>query len=141
MYFIPCGANPECQQEGQIVKQADDLLGWKTVIAPNDGSPQQSKAAFDQVVRAKADAVLYTAIPLSTFASEVPALKANGTVVATCCVTDPTGNWDRLRDRCPRPGRTGWWRPGRVCRGRLEVQERRLGGRQHSGLRHPEPTG
>ena len=91
VYFIPCGANPECQQEGQIVKEADDLLGWKTVIASNDGSPQQSKAAFDQVVRAKADAVLYTAIPLSTFASEVPALKANGTVVATCCVTDPVG--------------------------------------------------
>jgi ribose transport system substrate-binding protein len=92
VYFIPCGANPECQQEGQIVKQADDLLGWKTVVASNDGSPQQSKAAFDQVVRAKADAVLYTAIPQSTFASEIPALKANGTVVATCCVTDAVGN-------------------------------------------------
>jgi ABC-type sugar transport system substrate-binding protein len=92
VYFIPCGPNPECQQEGQIVKQADDLLGWSTVILPNDGSPQNSKADFDQVVRAKAAAVLYTAIPQSTFQSEIPALQANGTVVSTCCVTDQVGN-------------------------------------------------
>jgi ribose transport system substrate-binding protein len=92
VYFIPCGANAECQQEGQIVKQAADLLGWKTVILPNDGTPQQSKAAFDQVVRAKADAVLYTAIPQATFQSEIPALKANNTAVITCCVTDPVGS-------------------------------------------------
>jgi hypothetical protein len=92
VYFVPCGANAECQQEGQIVKQADDLLGWKTVIAPNDGTPQQSKAAFDQVVRAKADAVLYTAIPQATFQSELAALKANGTLVVACCVTDPVGS-------------------------------------------------
>jgi ribose transport system substrate-binding protein len=92
VYFIPCGANPECQQEGQIVKQAADLLGWKTVVLPNDGTPQQSKAAFDQVVRAKADAVLYTAIPQAIFQSEIPALKANNTAVITCCVTDPTGS-------------------------------------------------
>lgn len=92
IYFIPCGANPECQQEGQIVKQAADLLGWKTVILPNYGTPQQSKAAFDQVVRAKADAVLYTAIAQATFQSEIPALKANNTAVITCCVTDAVGN-------------------------------------------------
>jgi ribose transport system substrate-binding protein len=91
VYFIPCGPNPECQQEGQLVKQAASLMGWTTVIVPNDGSPQQSKAAFAQVVRAKPAGVLYTAIPLSTFQSFVPQLKANGTVVSACCVTDPTG--------------------------------------------------
>ena len=91
IYFIPCGPNPECQQEGQIVKQADTILGWNTVIAPNDGSPQGSKAAFDQVVRAKAAGVLYTAIAQATFQSEIPALQANKTVVSTCCVTDSVG--------------------------------------------------
>jgi ABC-type sugar transport system substrate-binding protein len=91
VYFIPCGPNPECQQEGQLVKQAATLMGWTTVIVPNDGSPQQSKAAFAQVVRAKPAGVLYTAIPLATFQSYVPQLKANGTVVSACCVTDPTG--------------------------------------------------
>ena len=89
--FVPCGANPECQQEGQIVKQADDILGWKTNILSNDGSPQQSKAAFDTVVSQKAAGVLFTAIPLATFQSDVAALQANGTVVSACCETDPTG--------------------------------------------------
>ena len=69
IYFIPCGNNPECQQEGQIVEDATSVLGWSTVILPNDGSPQQSKAAFDQVVRAKRAGVLYTAIPQATFQS------------------------------------------------------------------------
>ncbi len=92
VYFIPCGPNPECQQEGQIVKTAASMVGWSTVIVPNDGSPQGSKAAFDQVVRAKPAGVLYTAIPQSTFQSETAALKANGTVVSACCVTDAVGN-------------------------------------------------
>jgi ribose transport system substrate-binding protein len=92
VYFIPCGPNPECQQEGAIVKQAANILGWSTVIVPNDGTPQGDKAAFDQVVRGKPVAVLYTAIPQAVFQSEVPALKANGTAVIACCVTDPTGN-------------------------------------------------
>jgi len=89
--FIPCGANPECQQEGQIVAQGAALIGWKTNILPNDGSPQQSKAAFDTVVSQKAAGVLFTAIPLATFQSDVAALQANGTVVSACCETDPTG--------------------------------------------------
>jgi ribose transport system substrate-binding protein len=92
VYFIPCGANPECQQEAQIVKTAASLVGWNTVIVPNDGTPQQSKAAFEEVVRAKPAGVLYAAIPQSTFQSETSSLKANGTVVSACCVTDPVGN-------------------------------------------------
>ncbi|HEX6522186.1 MAG TPA: substrate-binding domain-containing protein [Streptosporangiaceae bacterium] len=92
VYFITCGASPECTQEGPIVQQADSLLGWKTVILNNDGTPQQWKSDFDQVVRAKPAAVLYSAIPQSTFASEIPALKANGTFIAGCCVTDAAGS-------------------------------------------------
>jgi ABC-type sugar transport system substrate-binding protein len=88
--FIPCGS-PECTLEGNIVKQAAASVGWKTVILSNDGSPQGDKAAFSQAVRNKAAAVLYTAIPASTFASELPALKANGTFISACCVTDAVG--------------------------------------------------
>jgi ABC-type sugar transport system substrate-binding protein len=88
--FIPCGS-VECTLEGNIVKQAAAAVGWKTDILSNDGTPQGDKAAFAQVVRNKAAAVLYTAIPASTFASDVPALKANGTFVSACCVTDPVG--------------------------------------------------
>ena len=88
--FVPCGS-PECLLEGAIVKQAASLVGWKTDVLTNDGTPQGDKAAFAQVVRNKAAAVLYTAIPASTFASDVPAMKANGTFVSTCCVTDAVG--------------------------------------------------
>jgi ribose transport system substrate-binding protein len=88
--FIPCGS-PECTLEGGIVKQAAAAVGWKTVVLSNDGSPQGDKAAFSQAVRNKAAAVLYTAIPASTFASELPALKANGTFLSACCVTDAVG--------------------------------------------------
>jgi ribose transport system substrate-binding protein len=87
--FITCGATPECTQEGQIVTQADTLLGWKTVVLNNDGTAESQKAAFNQVARSKASAVLYSAIPAATFASDLTALKANGTFIAACCITDP----------------------------------------------------
>jgi ABC-type sugar transport system substrate-binding protein len=88
--FIPCGS-PECLLEGAIVKQAAASVGWNTVILSNDGSPQGDKAAFTQAARNKAAAILYTAIPASTFASLVPTFKANGTFISTCCVTDEVG--------------------------------------------------
>ncbi len=88
--FIPCGS-VECTLEGNIVKQAAASVGWNTVILSNDGTPQGDKAAFAQAVRNKAAGVLYTAIPASTFASDLPALRANGTFLSTCCVTDAIG--------------------------------------------------
>lgn len=89
--FITCGATPECTQEGQLVQDADNLLGWKTVILNNDGSSAQWKSDFDQVVRTKPAAVLFTGIPAALYASDAAALKANGTFVSTCCVTDEAG--------------------------------------------------
>lgn len=88
--FIPCGS-PECLLEGDIVKQAAASVGWNTDILNNDGTPQGDKAAFTQAARNKAAAILYTAIPASTFASLLPTFKANGTFISTCCVTDPVG--------------------------------------------------
>jgi ABC-type sugar transport system substrate-binding protein len=91
MYWIACGATPECTQEGAIAAQAGALLGWKTVVLNNDGTTQQWKSDFNQVVQAKPAAVLYTAIPAALFASEVPAMKKNGTFIDACCVTDLPG--------------------------------------------------
>lgn len=90
-YFIACGSTPECTQEGAIVTQADNLLGWKTVVLNNDGTTQQWKSDFNQAVQAKPTAVLYSAIPQAVFASEVPALKKNKTFIDGCCVTDLPG--------------------------------------------------
>lgn len=89
--FITCGATPECTQEGQLVQDADNLLGWSTVILNNDGSSAAWKSDFDQVVRTKPAAVLFTGIPAALYASDAAALKANGTFVSTCCVTDVAG--------------------------------------------------
>jgi ABC-type sugar transport system substrate-binding protein len=88
--FIPCGS-PECTLEGNIVKQAAALVGWNTVILPNDGSATGDKNAFTQAVRNKAAAILYTAIPASVFASLLPQIKADGIFISTCCVTDAVG--------------------------------------------------
>ncbi len=90
--FITCGATPECTQEGQLVQDADNLLGWSTVILNNDGSSAAWKSDFDQVVRTKPAAVLFTGIPAALYASDAAALKANGTFVSTCCVTDVAGS-------------------------------------------------
>jgi ribose transport system substrate-binding protein len=90
--WISCGATPECTQEATIIAEADSVLGWKTVVLNNDGTPADEKADFDQVVRTKPAAVLYSAIPASTFASEVPAMKANGTFIAATSITDPVGS-------------------------------------------------
>jgi ribose transport system substrate-binding protein len=92
LYFITCGSTPECTQEGPIVQQAGNLLGWKTVVLNNNGTPQQWKSDFNQVVAAKPAAVLYSAIPQTDFASETASLKKNGTFVAGCCVTDLAGS-------------------------------------------------
>ena len=90
--WISCGATPECVQENSIIQQADDLLGWKTVVLNNDGTPQEEKADFNQVVASKPAAVLYSAIPASVFASEVPAMKKNGTFIAATSITDAVGS-------------------------------------------------
>ena len=89
--FITCGATPECTQEGQLVQDADNLLGWSTVVLNNDGSSAAWKSDFDQVVRTKPAAVLFTGIPAALYSSDAAALKANGTFVSTCCVTDVAG--------------------------------------------------
>jgi ABC-type sugar transport system substrate-binding protein len=89
--FITCGATPECTQEGALVQDADTLLGWKTVILNNDGSTQQWKAAFNQVVQTKPAAVLFTGIPVAVFQSDSAAMAKNGTFVSTCCVTANAG--------------------------------------------------
>ena len=89
--FITCGATPECTQEGQLVQDADNLLGWSTVILNNDGSSAAWKSDFAQVVRTKPAAVLFTGIPAALYSSDAAALKANGTFVSTCCVTDVAG--------------------------------------------------
>jgi ribose transport system substrate-binding protein len=105
LYFIPCGS-PECLQEGAIVQQAGDLLGWTTVVTPNDGSPQGDKAAFEAAISGGANGILYTAIDESIFASLVPQMKAKGIVIATCCNLYSAGS-DQVIYDIDTPNQTG----------------------------------
>lgn len=89
--FISCGS-ANCNLESDIIKAATDRLGWTLKTINTDGSPEQVKAAWGQVVRDKPDGVLYTAVPRSVFESELQKATANGTFVAACCTVDPPVN-------------------------------------------------
>lgn len=84
--FISCGA-AACVLEGDILKEAFDILGWDLKVVNTDGSPAQLKAAWQQAVDLKVDSVMYTAQDLSVFEEFMPQLKENGTLTAGCCNT------------------------------------------------------
>jgi ribose transport system substrate-binding protein len=88
--FVSCGT-PNCSVEGNIIKQATDLLGWTLDVINTDGTPETQKSAFAQAVQKKVDVVLYSAVDRATFAQYIPALKANHTFLSACCITDPVG--------------------------------------------------
>lgn len=88
LYFVSCGVEV-CEREFDVIKQATDILGWTATKLSTDGSPQQVQNAWDQIVREKPDAVLYTATPRSQIEAQMVAATANGTAIAGCCITDP----------------------------------------------------
>ncbi len=89
--FVSCGT-PNCSIEGNIIKQATDLLGWTLKVINTDGTPETQKSAFAQAVQQKVDVVLYSAVDRATFAQYIPQLKANHTFLSACCITDPVGS-------------------------------------------------
>lgn len=88
--FVSCGT-PNCSVEGNIIRQATNLLGWSLNVINTDGTPETQKAAFAQAVQQKVNVVLYSAVDRATFAQYIPALKANHTFLSACCITDPVG--------------------------------------------------
>jgi ABC-type sugar transport system substrate-binding protein len=88
LYFVSCGVEV-CELEFNVIKKATDILGWSATKLSTDGSPQQIQNAWDQIVREKPDAVLYTATPRSQIEAQMVAATANGTAIAGCCITDP----------------------------------------------------
>lgn len=89
--LVSC-ATPECADQKNIAKMAADALGWKLKILNTDGSPEQTRAAFQDVVRDKPDGVIYVAIDKSTFQSFLPQMKKNGTFVAGYGTLDKQGD-------------------------------------------------
>jgi ABC-type sugar transport system substrate-binding protein len=89
--FISCGA-ADCNSIAGVLRQSADKLGWRLNVLNTDGSPESQQQAFAQVVRDKADGVIYIAIDRSVYEKYLPALKANGTWMVSACSTDSAGN-------------------------------------------------
>ncbi|HWJ10257.1 MAG TPA: substrate-binding domain-containing protein, partial [Nocardioides sp.] len=89
--FLSCGTST-CNLEADIIKQATDALGWKFTSIANDGTPEQIKAGWTQILRDKPDGVIYTATPVEAFKSELEKASALGIEVAACCTTDPAND-------------------------------------------------
>jgi len=89
--FIACGT-PSCTLEAAIIKKATDKLGWTFSQIANDGTPEKTKAAWQQILREKPDGVIYSATPRAGFEPELQKAKALGIHVTACCTTDPPEN-------------------------------------------------
>jgi ribose transport system substrate-binding protein len=89
--FINCGSSA-CNLEGNIIKQAADVLGWTLKVLNTDGTPQQVQNAWQQVGREKPDGVLYTAVPRAEIEQYLKNAAQQGIGVAACCLTDQEGD-------------------------------------------------
>jgi ribose transport system substrate-binding protein len=89
--YVHCGVDV-CTTIGKAIKNAADVLGWKTKVIPSDGSPGSVKAAWDTVVRMKPAAAFGSGFPTAMYASEVKQLKAAGIPVMLFASTDVNGN-------------------------------------------------
>lgn len=86
--FLSCGTST-CNLEADIIKEATDALGWTLTSIANDGTPEKTKAGWNQILRTKPDGVLYTATPVEAFKNELDQAAEMGIEVAACCTTDP----------------------------------------------------
>jgi ribose transport system substrate-binding protein len=89
--FIQCGV-PACKTEGEIFEAAASLLGW-TIKSINAGTtPEEIKAAYDQAIKDKPDAVLGSGYPRALFEPEIATLKSMNIPVIEFFVYEEAGN-------------------------------------------------
>lgn len=89
--FISAGTTTS-DLEFNIIKSATDKLGWTLSQIANNGTPEQAKAAWEQILRQKPDGVIYSATPRAYFNSELQQAAKEGIHVVACCTTDPSTN-------------------------------------------------
>jgi ABC-type sugar transport system substrate-binding protein len=88
--YVSCGI-PSCVASGKVLQQAVSILDWKLEIFNTTGTPQSFQAAFDQVIQAKPNAVMWTAIETSAISSQLLKLQSMGVLTAACCTADSAG--------------------------------------------------
>lgn len=89
--FIQCGV-PACKTEGEIFEAAASALGWKIDSINAGTTPEEIKAAYDQAIKNKPDAVLGSGYPRSLFNPELEELKALNIPVIEFFVEEKAGN-------------------------------------------------
>jgi ribose transport system substrate-binding protein len=75
--FIECGV-PACATEGEIFENAMSNLGWKLNSIKAGTTPEEIKAAYQQAINDKPDAVLASGYPTVLFKPELAQLKKLG---------------------------------------------------------------
>lgn len=89
--FIQCGV-PACAVAGEMLTEAAETLGWKLNAINAGGTPEEIKAAYQQAISNKPDAVLGSGNPRVLFEPEIQALKKLDIPVIEFFVQEPAGN-------------------------------------------------
>ncbi|HYC81255.1 MAG TPA: substrate-binding domain-containing protein [Solirubrobacterales bacterium] len=88
--FIQC-AVPACATEREIFEEATDVLGWKLKSINAGSTPEEIKAAYQQAINDKPDAVLGSGNPKVLFEPEVKQLDKLGIPVVEAFVEEEAG--------------------------------------------------
>jgi ribose transport system substrate-binding protein len=89
--YVHCGVEV-CSTIGKAIKNAADVLGWKTKIVPSAGTPPSVKQAWSNVVRIKPVAAFGSGFDSTLYASELKQLNAEKVPVMSWATLDKQGN-------------------------------------------------
>jgi ribose transport system substrate-binding protein len=89
--YVHCGVEV-CSTIGKAIKNAADVLGWKTKIVPSAGTPPSVKQAWGNVVRIKPVAAFGSGFDSTLYANELKQLKSENVPVMSWATLDKTGN-------------------------------------------------
>lgn len=89
--FIQCGV-PACATEREIFEEAMGPLGWKLKSIDAGTTPEEIKAAYQQAINIKPDAVLGSGFSRVLYEPELQQLKKLGIPVIQSFVQDEPGN-------------------------------------------------
>jgi ribose transport system substrate-binding protein len=89
--FIQCGV-PACATEAKILEAATKLLGWNLHPIDAGATPEEIKAAYQQAINEKPDAVLGSGFPRALYEPELKKLNEMKIPVVQAFVGDETGD-------------------------------------------------
>lgn len=89
--YIGCGI-PNCVLVGEVVEQADQILGWQTQILETNGTPTQIQNAWTQALREEPDGIIFGATDRSLIQRYLTEAEQRGIPVAAAATNEPDGS-------------------------------------------------